>query len=84
MKDNLRNKYRQVIKEFEESINQNHIIKVKNVKIKKDFIIADIHLISTYMKHTEITIYKNCKYIRAELDNGLIRNRQYKSRVTEF
>lgn len=80
----MRNKYKYIIKEFEESINQRHLIKVKNVKVRKEFVTADIHLIDMYEGHTSITIYKKCKYIRVELDSGWIRHRRYKSRYNEF
>ena len=57
----MNNKYKWIIKEFEESINQRHIIKVKNVKVRKVFVTADIHLIDVYKGHTSITIYKKFK-----------------------
>lgn len=80
----MSNKYKELIKKFEEGINQRHIIKVKNVKVRKEFVMADIHLIDIYEGHTSIKIYKECKYIRSELDSDWIRHRRYKNRHDEF
>lgn len=83
----LSDKYQKIIKEFEESFNRNHIAKVKNIRVRERLVIVDLRLIDipdkTGYKMPD-SIYKNVKYIRSELDTGLIFNRTYKNRDDEF
>ena len=76
--------YKKIIKAFEEDINRNHLVKVKNVKVSTNVISADIHLISIYQGHKETTIYYDCKYLRKELDSRYIFQRTYKSRWNAY
>jgi len=78
--------YGSIIKEFEEGINRNHFAKVENIRVGKRFVIVDLRLVDRPDVNYKMpdSIYKNCKYIKEELDNGLIFNRKYKNRLDEF
>jgi hypothetical protein len=80
-----REKYQKIIKEFEEGINRAHFAKVKNVRVGEKLVTVDLCLISHpgYYKMPD-SIYKNCKYIKEELENGYIFDRAYKNRNDEF
>ena len=84
----LSNKYQKIIKKFEEGINRNHIAKVENIRVRERLVIVDLYLIDIpdIPKHYRMpdSVYKNVKYIRSELDTGLIFNRTYKNRSDEF
>lgn len=83
----LSNKYQKVIKKFEESFNRNHIAKVENIRVRERLVIVDLCLVNipdkTGYKMPD-SIYKDVKYIRSELDSGLIFDRTYKNRTDEF
>lgn len=84
----LSNKYQKIIKKFEEGINRNHIAKVENIRVRERLVIVDLCLmdIPDIPKHYRMpdSFYKNCKYIRLELDSGRIFDRKYKNRSDEF
>lgn len=79
--------YIEKIKEFEEGINRAHTARVQNFRISPKFVTVDLYLIPKPIDNGDkmpMSIYEDCKYIRKELDDGSIFERQFKSRENEF
>ena len=63
--------YKEKIQMFEETVNPNCFVEIKNMQMKKDVIVADIFL-QLDRGNGETVPYRDCKYKRKELENDTI------------
>ena len=63
--------YKEIIQMFEETVNPNCFVEIKNMKLKKDVVIADI-ILESNLGTGGITTYRDRKYKRKELENDTI------------